>query len=74
MQIKFPPLIDVGAELVGAKVFGHETFVIELNVGKKVATITLSKTEASNLIAALKDAGVMPPVNLSGIVLPKGPR
>lgn len=71
MQVKFPPLIDVGAEFAGAKVFGHETVVLELNIGKKVATITLSKTEASALMVALKDAGISPPVNLSGIVLPK---
>lgn len=71
MQIKFPPLIDVGAELVGAKVFGHETIVLEMTVGKKIATITMSKTEASALVESLKTAGVTPPVNLSGIVLPK---
>lgn len=71
MQVKFPPLISVDAEFVGAKVFGHETVVLELNVGKKVATISLSKSEASALMASLKDAGVTLPLNLSGIVLPK---
>lgn len=71
MQVKFPPIINVDAEFVGAKVFGHETVVLELNVGKRVATISMSKTEASALMAGLKDAGVSPPVNLSGIVLPK---
>lgn len=74
MQVKFPPLVSVDAEFAGAKIFGHETVVLELNVGKKLATINLSKAEASALMAALKDVGIAPPVNLSGIVLPKGTR
>lgn len=70
MQVKFPPLIDVEAQFAGAKGFGAETIALELNLGKKVATITMNRAEASALVAALKALDVTPPVNLGGIVLP----
>jgi len=71
MQVKFPPLINVDAEFAGVQAFGAETVTIELNIGKKVATITLSRPEATDLMMGLKTAGITLPVNLAGITLPK---
>jgi len=72
MHIKFSFLINTDATLVGAKLFGHETVVLELDVGNKIATISMSRDEAMSLMDALKSVGVAAPVALGSVVLPKG--
>lgn len=72
MHIKFSFLINTDADLIGAKLFGHETVVLELDVGGKVATISMSRDEAARLMEALKGVGVAMPVTIGSVVLPKG--
>jgi hypothetical protein len=72
MHIKFSFLINTDATLVGAKLFGHETVVLELDVGNKIATISMSRDEAMSLMDALKGVGVSAPVTIGSVVLPKG--
>lgn len=71
MQVKFPPLINVEAEFGGTELYGSETIVLTLRLGNKIATITMSRDEASRLMGALKEVGITPPVNLGTVVLKK---
>lgn len=72
MRVKFGILIDVDATLVGARVVGPDTVALELNVGSKPASITMSKAEGTALIDALRNAGVSGSAMLGSVVLPKG--
>ena len=75
MQVKFPPLINVEAVFAGCKLFGHETVVLELQVGKKLATISMNRSEAEDLAEALASVGIsgdgVRQVSLGTVVLPK---
>lgn len=71
MQVKFPPLINVEAEFGGTELYGSETVVLTLRLGAKVATITMSREEASRLMGSLKNSGITPPVSLGAVILKK---
>jgi len=71
MHIKFSFLINTDATLIGAKSLGGDSVVLELNVGNKVATISMSRDEAAHLVDALKGVGVSAPITIGSVVLPK---
>lgn len=50
MEIKYPPLINVTADIKGAKLMLGQV-VIDVTVRNKPATIQLNKEEARNLAA-----------------------
>lgn len=60
MDIKYPPLINVSAEIKGVKLMLGR-IVIDVTVKGKPATITLDRDEAKNLRLAIK-AAMAPPV------------
>lgn len=60
MDIKYPPLINVSAEIKNVKLILGKV-VIEVTVRGKPGTIILEKDEAKNLRLAIK-AAMAPPV------------
>jgi hypothetical protein len=60
MDIKYPPLINVSAEIKGVRLMLGQV-VIEVTVKGKPATIQLTKDEAKMLRLAIK-AAMAPPV------------
>jgi hypothetical protein len=60
MDIKYPPLINVSAEIKGVKLMLGR-IVIDVTVKGKPATITLDRDEAKALRLAIK-AAMAPPV------------
>lgn len=56
MDIKYPPFVDVAAELKTVKPFGTQTVVLNLTVKGKAGTITMNRKEAESLLAGLKVA------------------
>lgn len=70
MQVVMKPLINVEAALADVREFGHETVVLELNVGKKLASITMTRTEAKALLDGLRAVGVGG-ISVGSVVLPR---
>ena len=60
MDIKYPPLINVTAEIKGVRMLLGKV-VIDVTVKGKPGTILLDKDEAKNLRLAMK-AAMAPPV------------
>lgn len=60
MDIKYPPLINVSAEIKAVKLMLGQV-VIEVTVRGKPGTIILTKEEAKNLRLGIK-AAMAPPV------------
>lgn len=56
MDIKYPPFVDVNAELKSVKALGTQTAIINLTVKGKPGTITMNRKEAESLIAGIKVA------------------
>lgn len=60
MDIKYPPLINVTADIKGVRMVLNKV-ILDVTVKGKPATITLDKDEAKNLRLAIK-AAMAPPV------------
>lgn len=56
MDIKYPPFVNVTADLKTVKAIGTQTAILNLTVNGKPGTISLNRKEAEALIAALKTA------------------